>query len=85
MTSRFPSKKTALEYGIFLLRGKVDIKVEDLKKVEGDIVQFNDSLKAEVYELENFAGKKCMIATAPFRQNDFDLWLISPDGLAWRV
>ena len=84
MTIKFRSREEALKRGIFYARGKVDLKLSELKKVELDVTQFGFFLNAEIYQLENSKGEMCMIATSPFRDG-FDLWLIGSKAQAMRV
>jgi len=85
VTRIYPTRKSALETGIFYLGRSKDMKVEDLCRVQGDVSQINGNpLGAQIYELTNSNGIKCKIATAPCRDG-FDLWLIKPNGLAVRA
>ena len=84
MTTKFPTREVALQTGIHYVRGKVDIEIEDLRKIEGDINQFGVPLGADIYELENAKGEKAIIAVSPFRDG-YDLWLCAPSGICVRV
>jgi len=85
MTRKFGSKEAALNMGIFYARGKLDLKINDLKRVDafvGNIGSLNS--ESEVYELLNSKGETCRISVSPFRDG-WDLWLIAPNGYAVRT
>ena len=75
--------------GIFYARGKVDIDIKNLKKIEGDIQDF-DFLgafprgNAEIFEFKNAKGKKARIGVNPC-DGGFHLWLIADNGMALRT
>ena len=86
MTREYWSKENAIKMGIFFSRGKIDITIKDLKKVEGKVSQFGEEIEgSEVYELENSKGETVRIGVSPYRGNKWNLWLITEEGLALRT
>jgi len=90
MTTIYSSKSSALKAGIYYSRGEIDIKVEDLKKLEGLDIKDCDFLgvhtrgKVEVFELENSNGKTVRIAVGTC-DDGFELWLVTDNGFALRT
>lgn len=85
MTTSFRTKQEALERGIFYAGRAKNLKVEQLRKVKGDLISIAGLEEgAEFYEFENLGGITVRIAIAPFR-GLFCLWLITPCGAAYCV
>lgn len=79
MTTTYPSKKSALETGIFYVRGKVDISVESLKLEKtkvGNILaeKEEDFIEAEKCTIKSASGKRVELVVSPYN-GEFHLWL----------
>jgi hypothetical protein len=86
MTTRYPTKEMAMAMGKYYSTGKMGIlNKDDLKLVEGEVGQFGKTIEGgEVYELINGNGETVRIAITP-DGDEFNLWLILPDGMALRA
>jgi hypothetical protein len=83
MTTHYETREQALERGI-AYTGRKDLKVEDLRPVEGNISQLGLEVEMEMFELENINGKTVRLAVQEFTSG-WGLWLIAPDGAAVRT
>jgi hypothetical protein len=84
MTTIYNSKEEALSRGIFYA-GRTDLKVGELKKIDGKVYQFGVEIDSELYELENVNGLKVTLGLQFVGKDKFCLWLIAPEGIAVRT
>ena len=97
MTHRYHSKFGALTMGMFYA-GRFDLyknikSLEELLKVGGvkeiiedTIEQFGEeATDCTMVEILNEKGNTIRLASCKFRMDEFDLWLITPEGMAIRV
>lgn len=85
MTTFFPSKNSALKRAVYYARGKVDLEINELRKLKNQIIdQFGFSQEAEVYEFENEKGEDIQVGVCETPRG-WNLWLISKNGVTMRV
>lgn len=86
MTTRYPSKETAISMAMYYATGKMGILNKDaIKRVEGEVAQFGEPIEGtEMYEMLNGNGETVRFAITPDGE-EFNLWLVAIDGRAMRV